>query len=96
MFRIKMADLLIEIDNKHDYVYHLCKDYIDTTHGKNCDLLISVTDEQIMKEQESSEAGCTLEYCECICIYREISRKILGFGGFVMHRSEERRVGKEC
>ncbi len=83
MFQIKMADLVICINNKYDYVETLCHDYC--VESATSDMQIEASDEAIQKEQEDAEIECTLEYCESICIYREISTQLILHNGFLMH-----------
>lgn len=85
MFKIKLADLVIEINNKYDFIKQQCKDYIiesDTT-----DIVASCTDEQIEKEHENYEQKdvFSLGYCESICIYRSICLQMPQFDAFVFH-----------
>ena len=60
MFYIKMADLLICIDNHYEYVKNMCRDYIvepeavcsESTEPARADMYIQVSCEDIEKEQE--------------------------------------------
>ena len=88
MFHIRMADLTICIKNKYEYTKKLCRNYIvetEETKNSECDMTIEVSDEDIKKEQQEGEQIYPLEYCESICIYRAISRKLVNFNGFLMH-----------
>ena len=51
MLWIKMADLMIEIHNHYDYVEKMCADY-RVEEGKKADMVIEVTEEAILKEQQ--------------------------------------------
>ena len=84
MLCIKMADLMIEIHNHYDYVEKMCADY-RVEGGNKADLVIEVTEEAVLKEQQDASIPCSLEYCESICIYREISKKLIQYQGFLMH-----------
>ena len=89
-----MADLLICIDNHYEYVKNMCRDYIvepeavcsESTEPAHADMYIQVSCEDIEKEQEESRKSQGIEYpmpyCESICIYRSISRKLINFDGF--------------
>ena len=85
MFRIKMADLLIEIQNHYKYVENMCKDYLAEAESGPVNLVVEVTEEAIMKEQREASVPCTKDYCESICIYREISKHLISYDGFLMH-----------
>ena len=77
---MKLADLIIGIENKYDYIEKMCSDYI--TNRNDCDFIVSVTDEEIKKE---SEEKFSLGYLESLAIYRKISEKIIEYNGFLMH-----------
>ena len=86
MFCIRIADLNIEINNQYEYVEKMCRDYIvgaDTY--TSADMYIEVTDEDIEKEKGESEAAFSSGYCESICIYREISMRLIDYDAFLVH-----------
>ena len=85
MFRIKMVDLLIEIHNHYDYVEKMCAGYRAEGETGTVDFVIEATEEAIAKEQQDATIPCTLAYCESICIYREISKRMIQYNGFLMH-----------
>ena len=68
MFYIKMADLLICIDNHYEYVKNMCRDYIvepeavcsESTEPARADMYIQVSCEDIEKEQEESRKKALL------------------------------------
>ena len=80
MFKIRIADLNIGIDNKYPYVEALCTGYI--TDGET-DFDVCVTDAEIAAEKsdETSEPA----YLESLAVYRKISEKIIDYNGFLMH-----------
>ena len=85
MLYIRIADINICIDNKYDYLERLCRDYII---DKPChiDMAVSVSDEQIKEEMSISESSFSEGYCEGICAYREICRRLpLEFGAYLFH-----------
>jgi hypothetical protein len=85
MFYIKICELTVKIENKYDFVYKLCKDYIADNHSGAFDFSVSVTDEQVAEEHSKAEFDAPLGYCESVCLYREISFKMLDFGAFLFH-----------
>lgn len=90
MFYIRMADLLICIDNNYEYVKKMCADYIVYPDKSiRADMHIHVLMEDIEKEQEESSKNQDTEYskpyCESICIYRSISRQLINFDGLLLH-----------
>ncbi len=85
MFFIKMADLVVAIDNKYSYVEKLCRKYIvpETPHF---DLSVRVSDEEIDKEMSIAEFPCTPAYAEGVCVYRNICRVLPNkFGAYLFH-----------
>lgn len=82
MFRIKIAGLCVEIDNKYNRVMHLCKDYLTTDTP---DFTVRATEEDIIAEQRQSDVHCTKSYCESICVYREIAKRLPDYHAFLLH-----------
>ncbi len=87
MFNIKIADLVIGIENKYEYVRWLCREYV--TDMEETDFSVSVTETEIRKEQENSQADggrkYSLGYCESICLYRNICLRLIDYDAFLMH-----------
>ena len=72
MFIVRLAELNIGIENKYEYIYNMCVDYItDNTP----DFSISVSDNEIMVESNGiiQHKG----YLESLAIYRKIAEKTL-------------------
>lgn len=82
MFTIKLADINIEIDNKYDYIYKQCKDYL-TDEPSN--VKISCSKEDILAENESAEYNYSKGYLESLAIYRKICEKIADFNAYLLH-----------
>lgn len=87
MFKIKIANLVIGIENKYEYVRWLCREY--ETDTEKTDFCVSATEQEIAKEQKDrGEDGARLHsagYCESICLYRSICLKLIDYDAFVMH-----------
>ena len=96
MFKIKIADFVIEIDNKYDFIRRFCSKYIYEGEGK--DFSATCTEEDITNEeiiaQGDEEVRNTLErmteenkrgYLESVCIYRDLCLQLPERGSFVMH-----------
>ena len=83
MFKIKLADLVIEIDNKYDFIKNQCKDYI--VDDPNVDIKATCTEEDIKKEQGNYVDAFSSGYCESVCIYRAIALQLPLFDAFLMH-----------
>lgn len=94
VFSIRIAELVVRIDNKYDYVRELCKDYI-VSDELPADMTVSVSQEDILKEMRGSGIDTDAEidfpeahwkgYPESLCIYRCIVHEMLRFHGFLMH-----------
>ncbi|MBE6545921.1 MAG: hypothetical protein E7668_00585 [Ruminococcaceae bacterium] len=85
MFYIQIADITVGIDNRYEYVYHLCKNYI-ITEPSACDMLIRVTEEEIQAEQKIAEIQVSAAYAEGVCVYRAICKQLpVRFQSYLMH-----------
>ena len=84
MFKIKMADFVIEIDNKYDFIEKQCRDYI--TREQNIDFHISCSEKDI-EEEKSKNKECNFQngYIESVCIYRNLCLILPKYDAFVMH-----------
>ena len=85
MFYIKIADIIIAIDNKYEYVKMLCRDYIvppvDQPH-----MTVSVSAEEISNEIKIAENPVSAAYAEGVCVYRHICSPLPEkFGAYLMH-----------
>lgn len=96
MFKIKIADFVIEIDNKYDFIRNLCSKYV--YEGDEKDFSASCTEDDITNEEivakddeEVHNSLCKLSenmrrgYLESICIYRNICLQLPERNAFVMH-----------
>ena len=82
MFVIKMADMCIGIENKYEYIRHMCRDYIT---DEKAEFTVSATDEEIAREGENGQESFPLDYLETLAIYRKICDKASDLGCFLMH-----------
>ena len=96
MFKIKIADFIVEIDNQYSYIEDLCKKYIYEGEGK--DFSASCTEEDIDNEEiisrEDPEVFASLSrmteegkrgYLESICVYRCLCLQLPERSSFIMH-----------
>lgn len=81
MFKIKLAGLVIEIDNRYSAVEKLCKDYI--VESKDSIFRVRASDEDILKEKQYG--GSSDQYCESVCIYRNIVKQLPAYDAFFLH-----------
>ena len=85
MFKCKIADFIIEIDNKYQYSERACKDYLYTGNEKS-DLFISLSDEEIENER-TPEYDLSSDVMEFSGIYRKLNDFLLDNNALVMHCS---------
>lgn len=84
-FAIRLAGLNIGITSRYPYTYSFCKDYLCA--DGNVDFTVSVTQEDIAREQEAGERPYPEDYCESICLYRAINHNLTRYDAFVFHAS---------
>jgi len=85
MFDIKIANVLVRIDNRYGYVLHLCRDYVVETEAEP-DILVRIDEEELRSEIASVDHEVPPFYAEAICIYRKICHQLPErFGAFLMH-----------
>ena len=75
MFTIKIADIVIRIENQYEYVQLLCKDYI-VSNETPPELTVCVTEDEILKEIKNAENPVTPAYAEGVCTYRIICKQL--------------------
>lgn len=83
MFQIKIAELVIRIDNKYEYVSHFCNQY--KVQADQEDFAVSAAEEELLREQAEGEVHFSLPYCESLCLYRAICFKLISYDAFLMH-----------
>ena len=83
MIKIKLAGLVIELDNKYSFIEKQTADY---RTNEKADFSVFASDEKIRAEKESvMEASLSDGYCESICLYREIAERLPYYDAFVFH-----------
>lgn len=85
MFKIKIADLNIEIENIYKAVEKYCEGYF--TKEERTDVKIISTPEKIEKEKAQTNEDLPLPMYELTSIYREICAKILNYNCLLIHAS---------
>lgn len=81
MITVSIADLIIEIKNKYDYIEKQSRDYL--VSNMKPDFSVSVTDEEILAEGDAKQFP--LSYLEYLAIYRKIAEEILNYDGLLLH-----------
>ena len=83
MFCIKLAGIPIGIDNRYAYVRRLCAGY--ETAGRPA-FTVRASEREIRAEQ-GGRTGPSRGYCESLCLYRQICRRLPFYDAFLMHAS---------
>jgi len=81
MITVSIADLIIRIDNKYEYIEKQAKDYL--IPDGNADFSVCVSDEEILAEGKAGEFS--LGYLEYLAVYRKIAEEILKYHGLLLH-----------
>lgn len=81
--KIRIANLNIELFPHDGFTERFCADYL--ADFSEPDFAVKVSDEEILKEQETSGTHPSYGYAECICIYREIAYRLPQYDAFVFH-----------
>lgn len=85
MFKIKVADFIVEIHNSYDFIFRQCHDYIYTGEEK-ADIVAICTQEQIESEKKIITDACYSDgYIESVCLYRSLCLQLPAKDSFVMH-----------
>lgn len=85
MFKIKIADFIIQINNKYDFVERQCHYYI--VNDGEPDFIVECTDDDINAEIANYEDPLLANpgYSESICIYRRLCLQLPKYDAFLMH-----------
>lgn len=81
MFKVRLADLTVAVDNKYNYIEEMCAGYV-VPHAEHEDFCVSATDDEISAEGSGEECA---EYLETLALYRKIAEELPFFDGFLIH-----------
>lgn len=81
-----IADFIIDIRNKYNYLSKQCIEY-EYVGADSADFTIQVTDEQIQQERLVSNVACSNGYLESVCAYREICLSLPMHDAMLLHAS---------
>ncbi len=94
MFLIEVADLVIGIENRFDYVRELCRAYV-TADRKPPDFTLSVSEDELRAEaKKTPEYFFSDEQAESVILCEKISNALPRFDAFVMHSAAIEVDGK--
>lgn len=81
MFYAKIADMVIRIDNKYDYIKQKCLGYICSEQTP--DMTVSASEEEINEERLGTNAQPW--YLETLAVYRKIAAELTKGDGLLIH-----------
>ena len=83
MFCIRLAGITVEIDNRHNYVYEQCADYLCADSAPAFRVAVSTAD--MTAYQASCGRPVTLPEAESFLLYRRICEIMPKYGVFLLH-----------
>lgn len=86
MFKIRIANLNVMIDNMFDFIENYCKDYIIDSDSV-CDIEVHSTQEKIEYERKVTPETFPDYFYELTSVYREICDKALKYDTIFIHAS---------
>ncbi len=81
-FTVKLGKFAVKIHHRYDFIKEISREHITDTEPI---FSVSVTEEQILKEQAQNGGRFSLELCESTCIHREVVKALVPYGLFLMH-----------
>ncbi|MBE6673008.1 MAG: hypothetical protein E7599_05760 [Ruminococcaceae bacterium] len=84
MFKIRIAELTAELDNRYAHVEKQCQAYRVSAKVPS-DIVATATEEEIERELALDGEGHEAGYAESICLYRSIASQLHTFDAFLMH-----------
>ena len=82
-FKIKVADLLVDVVAKGELTARICEPY--RCDSAFTDVSIYATPAQIKKKMASMPIPLTEEQAECICLHENLALKLVYHDAFVLH-----------
>lgn len=82
MIVIEIAGLAIGINNKYSFIEEKVCDYLT---DKEPVFVVTVTDEDIIKEREMADGSFSDGYLESLVAYRHIAERMPNYDGFLFH-----------
>ena len=83
MFRIRLAGITVEIDNRHNLVFEQCKDYLCDDCAPAFRVAVSTAETQAY--QASCGRPMTLPEAESYLLYRRICERRPAYGVYLLH-----------
>lgn len=86
MFFLKIADLTVRVNNRHEYVERVCAEYT-LPEADGYDIDVSITDEELSREPQPDGVVYPPRVIESSAVYRKIAECLPKYDAFVMHGS---------
>ena len=83
MFRIRLAGITVEIDNRHNYVYEQCADYLCFDSAPA--FRVAVSTAETLAYQAACGRPVTLPEAESYLLYRRICERMPKYGVLLLH-----------
>lgn len=86
MFHIRIAGVVVGIDNRHKYIEHLCRDYI--VIGETSAFTVRAEGQELKQEMAELPLLKRLGargYYESNCLYRRLCLALVDYNAFLMH-----------
>lgn len=85
MFCVRLAETVVEIDNRHDHVFAQCRDYL--CQGEAPSFRVAVSTQEAQTYMENSGRPMTLPEAESHLLYRRICEQMPLWGSYLLHAS---------
>lgn len=86
MFRIRVAELFIDIHPVHALIEECCKDYIvSREEGIPADIEIFTTDQELQREITACPYPIDAEEAELVCVSMALGKELPRFGAVFLH-----------
>ena len=92
MFQIRLAEVTVEIDNRHNYVYEKCRDYL--CHEEAPAFRVAVSDGEVKTYLAECGRPLTLPEAESHLIYRRICERMPDYDVFLLHAAVVEMEGR--
>ena len=92
MFCVRLAGITVEIDNRHNYVYEQCADYLCNDCVPAFRVTVSTADAQAY--QASCGRPMTLPEAESYLIYRRICERMPHYDVYLLHAAVVEMEGR--
>ena len=84
MFRIKVADVCVEIDNRYGFVEDVCREYI-VKSGEEPAFRVQITSDQVHAMLAGATWNLTAPMAESYLINRALCRKMAEYDAYLFH-----------